>query len=204
MKRRELLLTIAGAGLTARAQAPNVSEQTMMRMARDIQRGILTLPEYGVFDSLSFSFKGYDVLLRGKASRPILKSSAENVVKKIEGIEKVVNEIDVLPLSPNDDGIRLRTYVAIYGHPILSRYNPNRGTPLFFSRIQAATGITNNPPPGNHPIKIIVHNGNVTLEGVVANIGDRTIAELQANTVNGVFSVTNNLAVEEAAKFKRK
>jgi hyperosmotically inducible periplasmic protein len=200
--RRNFLLALPGAGLIARAQSP--SEKAMMQMARDIQRGVLMLPEYGVFDSITFSFRGRDVLLRGKASRPILKSSAENVVKKLEGVEKVDNKIDVLPLSPNDDGIRLRTYIAIYGHPILSRYNPNRGTPLFFSRIQAATGITNNPPPGNHPIKIIVENGNVTLEGIVANVGDRTIAELQANTVNGVFAVTNNLAVEEAAKFQRK
>ena len=146
----------------------------MVRAAREIQRQILSLPEYGVFDSLRFSFKGADtVILRGYASRPILKSSAENVTKKVEGIEKVDNQIEVLPLSPMDDQIRFRTYLAIYGHPALSRYNPNRGTPLFMSRLSLAMGITNNPPFGNHPVHIVVKNGNITLEGVLLNAGDR-------------------------------
>lgn len=186
------------------AQTPAANEQAMVRMARDIQREILTLPEYGVFDSIRFSFKGSDtVVLRGYASRPILKSSAENVTKKVEGVVKVDNQIEVLPLSPNDDAIRFRTYVAIYGHPTLARYNPNRGTPLFMSRLSLANGITNNPPPGNHPVHIVVKNGNVTLEGVLLNAGDRTIAELQANGVTGAFSIINNIEVEEAMRFKK-
>lgn len=197
-----LILSCAAFGVAAQTPAPN--EQAMIRMARAIQREILTLPEYGVFDSLRFSFKGSDgVTLRGFASRPILKSSAENVTKRVEGVEKVDNQIEVLPLSPNDDGIRLRAYIAIYGHPTLSRFNPNRGTPLFMSRMTAMTGITNNPPPGNHPVHIVVQNGNITLEGVLPTAGDRTIAELQANGVSGAFSVTNNIEVEEAGKFKR-
>lgn len=181
-----------------------LNEQEVIRMARTIQREILTLPEYGVFDGLRFSFKpDGTVVLRGFASRPILKSSAENVTKRVEGVEKVDNQIEVLPLSPADDQVRLRTYVAIYGHPTLSRFNPNRGTPMFMSRISALTGITNDPPMGNHPVHIIVKNGNVTLEGVLPTTGDRTIAELQANGVFGVFSVTNNIEVEENVKFKK-
>ncbi len=185
------------------AQTPATNEQAVIRMARSIQREILTLPEYGVFDSLRFSFKGDAVVLRGQASRPILKQSAENVTRRVEGVAKVENQIEVLPLSPNDDRIRLQTYVAIYGHPALSRFNPNRGTPLFMSRMSAMSGITNDPPMGNHPVHIIVKNGQVTLEGMLPNTGDRTIAELQANGVFGAFSVTNNIEVQETMKFKK-
>ena len=190
-----------GGLLPAQTQASN--EQAVVRMAQRIQREVLMLPEYGVFDSLRFSIKGDTVVLRGQASRPLLKSTAENVVKRVEGVSKVDNQIEVLPLSPADDDVRLRTYVAIYGHPMLSRFNPNRGTPLFMSRMQAMTGITNNPPPGNHPVHIVVKNGQVTLEGVLPTAGDRTVAELQANSVFGSFSVTNNIEVEEASRFKR-
>ena len=185
------------------AQTPATNEQAVIRMARSIQREILTLPEYGVFDSLRFSFKGDAVVLRGQASRPILNQSAENVTRRVEGVAKVENQIEVLPLSPNDDRIRLQTYVAIYGHPALSRFNPNRGTPLFMSRMSAMSGITNDPPMGNHPVHIIVKNGQVTLEGMLPNTGDRTIAELQANGVFGAFSVTNNIEVQETMKFKK-
>jgi hyperosmotically inducible protein len=182
---------------------PAVDEQAIIRMAREIQREILTLPNYGVFDSLRFSFKGDTVTLRGYASRPTLKSSAENVAKKVEGVGKVDNQIEVLSLSPNDDRIRLQAYVAIYGHPSLSRFNPNRGAPLFMSRISAMTGITNDPPFGNHPVHIIVKGGNITLEGVLPTSGDRAIAEIRANSVSGAFSVINNIEVEEAGKFKK-
>lgn len=202
MRIQVAFLALAVGGALA-AQTPAINEQAVIRMARTIQREILTLPEYGVFDSIRFSFKGDTVQLRGQASRPTLKSGAENVTKRVEGVAKVDNQIEVLPLSPMDDGIRLRAYVAIYGHPSLSRFNPNRGTPLFMSRMSAMTGITNNPPPGNHPVHIIVKNGNITLEGVLPTAGDRIIAELQANGVSGAFSVTNNIEVEEATKFKK-
>ena len=199
--RTPLLVSLCACSLLA--QTPAANEQAIIRMARDIQREILTLPEYGVFDSLRFSIKGDTVILRGFASRPLLKSSAENVTKRVEGVSKVDNQIEVLALSPNDDRIRLRTYIAIYGHPTLSRFNPNRGAPLFMSRITALSGITNDPPPGNHPVRIIVKNGNITLEGVLPTAADRTIAELQANGVPDAFTVTNNIEVEEASRFKR-
>lgn len=202
MRIQVAFLALAVGGALA-AQTPAVNEQAVIRMARSIQREILTLPEYGVFDSIRFSFKGDTVQLRGQASRPTLKSGAENVTRRVEGVAKVDNQIEVLPLSPMDDGIRLRAYVAIYGHPSLARFNPNRGTPLFMSRMSAMTGITNNPPPGNHPVHIIVKNGNITLEGVLPTAGDRIIAELQANGVSGAFSVTNNIEVEEATRFKK-
>ena len=132
------------------------------------------LPYYGVFDNLSYRVDGGAVTLLGQVTRPTLKSSAENVVKDIEGVERVDNQIRVLPLSPNDDRLRLATYRAIYGQTALNRY-----------ALQAVP-----------PIHIIVENGKVTLEGVVANEGDKNIANIQANGVSGVFSVVNNLRVE--------
>jgi hyperosmotically inducible protein len=134
------------------------------------------LPYYGVFDNLAFRVDGNTVTLFGQVTRPTLKSDAENVVKKIEGVERVNNEIQVLPLSPNDDQIRMAVYRAIYGHNALStRYG--------FAAVPS--------------IHIIVNNGQVTLEGVVANEADKNIANIQANSVPGVFSVTNNLRVEK-------
>jgi len=175
-----------------------------MALARNVQRELIRMPNYGLFDNLRFGIKGYTVYLRGFASRPTLKSDAERIVQKIEGVEKVVNEIEVLPLSPMDDDVRLTVYLAIYGHPALARYNPNRGVPLFPSLARRTMGITQDPPPGFHPIHIIVKNGNVTLEGVVTNTGDRTIAELQANG-SQAFSVTNNLiAASEEGKPKKR
>lgn len=170
---------------------------SVLRMAEAIQKEIQSLPEYGVFDDIRFLIKDYVVTLRGEASRPILKSAAENVVKKIEGVQKVVNEIEVLPLSNADDAIRARVYAAIYYHPILSRYNPGRGVPVWLTPARIAAGITNDPPFGNHPIHILVKNGNVRLTGIVDNAADQQIAYMQANSVPGVFSVENDLHVAQ-------
>jgi hyperosmotically inducible protein len=144
------------------------------RFVREIRHELVMLPYYGVFDNLAYKVDGYNVTLMGQVTRPTLKSSAENVVKDIEGVQKVVNNIEVLPVSPNDDRLRLGVYRSIYGHTALNRYALN-AVP---------------------PIHIIVKNGNVTLEGVVANEMDKNIANIQANAVSGVFSVTNNLRVE--------
>ena len=178
--------------------------QSVLRMAREIQKQILTLPEYGVFDDIHFGIKDFNVTLKGQASRPILKSSIEKVVKKVEGVEKVDNQIEVLPLSPMDDRIRTRVFVAIYYNPSLSRYNPNRGTPVWVTPGRLAAGITNDPPVGNFPIHIIVKNGNVRLTGVVDNAADAQIAYMQANSVPGAFSVDNELQILNNEKTKKK
>jgi hyperosmotically inducible protein len=137
------------------------------------------LPYYGVFDNLSYKVDpDGTVTLLGQVARPTLKSDAENVVKRIEGVEKVVNNIEVLPTSINDDRIRRAAYRAIYGNEVLSEYQL-RAVP---------------------PIHIIVRNGNITLEGVVARQMEKQIAGMQANGVPGAFSVTNNLVVEEQEK----
>jgi hyperosmotically inducible protein len=147
----------------------------MSRIEREVRREIVMLPFYSLFDHFTFRVDGQTVTLMGKVSRPTLKSDAENVVKKIEGVETVKNEIQVLPLSPNDDRLRLTLYQAIYGHSALQTL-----------AIRAVP-----------PIHLIVENGNVTLEGVVANEMQKNIANAQANGVSGVFSVTNNLRVEK-------
>ena len=152
----------------------SVSDRAWNRVEREVRHELVTLPSYGVFDNLAFQVDGGTVTLLGQVSRPTLKTDAERVVKSIEGVERVINRIEVLPLSPYDDRIRLATYRAIYGNTALNRY-----------ALQAVP-----------PIHIIVKNGNVTLEGVVANEGDKNIAGIQANSVPGVFSVTNNLRVE--------
>jgi hyperosmotically inducible periplasmic protein len=132
------------------------------------------LPYYNIFDNLEYQVDGNLVILSGQVTQPVLKSDAENVVKRIEGVESVTNNIEVLPLSPSDDRIRLATYRAIFGADGLYRY---------------AMG-------ANPSIHIIVDNGHVTLVGVVANQMDKNIAGIRANGVFGVFSVTNNLRVE--------
>lgn len=179
---------------TAKSDQP--SPQTITRMAQAVQKQILTLPNYGVFDWITFSFNGYNVILDGFASRPTLKDSAERVAKGVEGVAAVENRIQVISLSPNDDRIRTQAYVRIYGNNQLSRYNPNRGAPIFVSPARMAAGLTQDPPVGNHPIHIVVQNGNITLYGVVLNEGDKSIAGMMANQVTGAFAVTNNLNVE--------
>ena len=182
----------------ANQQASNIE-----RIARDTYKSLVTLPQYGVFDHLHFAIQGNTVILRGQASRPTLKSSAENVVKRIQGVGSVRNEIEVLPLSPNDDRIRAAAYAQIYNTPSLSRYTNNRGGGRFVSPIRRATGITNDPPIGWHAIHIIVKNGNVRLVGVVDNSGDLAMAEMRANMLSGVFSVDNDLLVSSKDDSKR-
>jgi hyperosmotically inducible protein len=135
------------------------------------------LPYYDVFDNLAYKVDGGTVTLYGQVTRPTLKDSAERVVKDIEGVERVENQIEVLPPSPTDDRIRIATYRAIYGHSALQRYG--------FGAVP--------------PIHIIVKSGNITLEGVVDNEADKNIAGIQARSVPGVFSVTNNLQVVKSS-----
>ena len=143
------------------------------KLAKEVRHQLVMLPWYSVFDNLAYKVEGDKVILYGQVSRPTLKSDAEAAVKSIEGVASVVNNIEVLPLSPMDDQIRRAVYRAIYGDPAISRYG-----------FQAVPSI-----------HIIVKNGNVTLEGVVDNETDKNLANLRANAVPNVFSVKNNLVV---------
>jgi hyperosmotically inducible protein len=143
------------------------------KLYKEVRHQLVMLPWYSVFDNLAYQVDGDKVTLSGQVTRPVLKSDAEAAVKSIEGVASVVNNIEVLPLSPMDDQLRRALYRAIYGDAGLSRYS-----------IQAV--------PSVH---IIVKNGNVTLEGVVDNEMDKNLANLRASQVPNVFSVKNNLGV---------
>jgi hypothetical protein len=127
---------------------PDAKQQAVLRIATEVRKQIVTDPLYGVFDSIHFAIQGETIILRGKASRPSLKSRLENKVKKIEGVNKVTNEISALPVSPNDDRIRAAVYASIYRFPALQRYTANRGRPQAPSVARRAGGITNDPPIG--------------------------------------------------------
>jgi BON domain-containing protein len=147
-------------------------------LEREVGHRLRMLPYYSVFDLFKYSVNGYQVTLDGAVTQPWLKSDAEKEVKAIEGVNHVINNIKVLPLSPSDDRIRLAEYRAIYGQSALFRY-AEQAVP---------------------PIHIIVENGHVTLEGVVDTAADKTIAEIKAKSVPGVFSVTDNLQVVNPPK----
>ena len=153
---------------------PTWSQEDTLRIAKEVQKKLGRLTNFGVFDWITFGFHGKTIVLKGYASRPILKSDAGNAVKGIPGVESVDNQIEVLPNSPNDDRIRAAVYNRIYTQAALRKYNANQGTVGQAtgpgrSVAGMAGGITNDPPIGFHAIHIIVKNGNVTLYGVVNN-----------------------------------
>jgi hyperosmotically inducible periplasmic protein len=200
MNRMCLIPLLACAPAFAASTAPMPVPADLMRVVHLVQQNLLRLPEYSLFDDIRFSVKDGAVILTGQASRPALKSVAENVVKRIEGVERVENRIEVLPPSKFDEDIRFRAYAAIYSHPALSRYNPNRGSPIFISAAAAHLGLSFDPPIGYHPIHIIVQNQKLRLTGVVQNVGDRIIAGLIANGIAGVFEVQNDIAIADEMK----
>lgn len=147
------------------------------RLMQEVRHQLVMLPYYTIFDDLAFQVSGSTVTLLGDVTNPTLKSDAENVVKRIEGVTQVVNRINVLPLSDMDWQIRRAEYRAIYGSPQIGDRYGNRALPS---------------------IHIIVSNGHVKLEGVVANEGDKNFINVRANGVSNVFSVENNLRVENS------
>jgi hyperosmotically inducible periplasmic protein len=160
---------------THKATDPAGSNKRPSSLSDQVRHELVMLPYLGVFDDLSFTIDGSNaVVLTGEVVRPTLKSDAEAVVRRIQGISGVVNNIEVLPLSSFDDGIRLRTYRAIFSRPGFEKY--------------ADQSVS--------PIRIIVRNGNITLEGIVGSQMDKTLAEMAARTVPGAFSVTDNLTVD--------
>lgn len=167
-----LLLSASAATAT---EQPGEQASAQTQLAKKVRKELVTLPWYGVFDNLAYEIDGATVTLHGQVVQPSTRRDAERRVAKLKGVERVVNNIQVLPLSSFDDDIRARTYRALF----------DWNSPLF----RYGRGV-------NPSIHIIVNNGRVTLEGVVANEGDRRFAYALANGVSGVFSVTNNLRAE--------
>lgn len=191
------IVLLAPSGLPQdQGASSDANQQAVLRMAKEVRKQIVMQPQYGVFDNIHFAIQGDTVILRGQASRPTLKSGIENTVKRIEGVKNVTNDIEVLPLSPNDDQLRSAVYRSIYSFSALQRYTSNRGGMNRMPSVaRAAGGITNDPPMGYHAIHIIVNRGNVTLTGAVDSDSDLAMAGMRANTVAGVFSVDNQLEV---------
>jgi len=169
---RIALVVLLAAGVVSGARA-DVGPQPLQQKVR---HELVMLPYLTVFDDLAYKVEGSSVVLMGEVTRPSLKSDAENAVKRIPGVEQVDNRIEVLPVSPMDDHLRLQVFRAIYGYAPLQRYS---------------LGVQKS-------IRIIVRNGHVTLDGVVDNVADRNIANIRANGVPGVFSVTDNLSIASA------
>jgi hyperosmotically inducible protein len=162
---------LAGTPLPANNRTPVRTEE---RLAQQIRRELVTLPYYSVFDDLQLSLEGRKLILTGHVTRPLLASSAAKAVKALQGVKEVENRIEVLPLSPNDDRLRIALYQNLFGQAGLGRY-----------RLGAAP-----------PVRIVVKDGGVTLTGAVINEMDRNMAGFFANQTPGAFTVTNRLRVE--------
>jgi osmotically-inducible protein OsmY len=166
------LFALIGCIALAQNTTSNKSED---RIVREVRHELLMLPYYGVFDSIAYKVNGGTVTLLGAVVRPSLKSDAENSIKHIEGVDRIDNQIEVLPPSSQDDALRIALFRAIYQYPSLQKYE---------------LGV-------QKPIRIIVKNGRVTLEGVVDSEADKNLVGVRANSVPGIFQVTNNLQVQK-------
>jgi hyperosmotically inducible protein len=170
-----LILACVGPAVRAQTQKGDLS-WVHARLAQDVRHRLLTLPEYNLFDDLHFEITGVNtVVLLGQVTRPSLKSDAETAILGIEGVGKIIDKIEVLPMSPADDRIRLAAYHAIFSKPGLEKY-----------RIRAVP-----------PIHIIVKEGNITLVGTVATEGDKYLAGIAAKEVPDTSRVINNLKIEK-------
>jgi hyperosmotically inducible protein len=168
-------LVIAASAAVAAPADTGSQRLAYEQLAKKVRKELVTLPWYGVFDNLAYEIDGSTVRLYGQVVQPSTRKDAERRVGKIAGVERVVNNIEVLPLSPFDDSIRAAAYRTLFGwNSPLFRYG--RGT--------------------NPSVHIVVGRGNLTLEGVVSNEGDKRLAYMLVNSLPGVFSVTNNLRVE--------
>ena len=176
MKLRTLALGLGmmASAFSFSAQKATASEQRTIAIDKQVKHELNLLPYVNVFDFMTFTVDANNnVTLNGEVTNPVVRSDAGNVVKRIAGVEQVNNQIQVLPVSPMDDGLRIRLFRTIYGYPTLQKYS---------------LGV-------NKSIRIIVDNGHVTLMGVVDNEMDKTIAGMRANGVPGIFSVDNQLRV---------
>ena len=198
-----LFLAVGVYGASARAQT--VVAQTVEDRATvdEIQAKLLRLPYYGVFDFLAFSYDRGTVTLSGYAYSGTLKADAERAIKQVARVDHVIDRIEELPASSNDNNLRWKTYYAIYSDPFLARYAPGGGTlwghrhRVSMTSFGSAARFAGMQPLGIFPIAIIVKNGHITLMGVVDSESDRTLAGAKARDVAGSFGVENELTVEK-------
>jgi len=205
-KRTCMAVAVLLTALIVPAAVP-AAQDRQTRTVEQIRKALLQLPYYGVFDFLAFSYDKGTVTLLGYAYRPTLKTDAERAVKRVPGVDNVIDKIEEVPVSPNDDEIRWAAYYKIYGDPFLSRYAPGGGM-LWGHRHAFGPGFhgagagpfLGYEPAGDYPIHIVVKNGRITLLGVVDNEADKNVAGLRAREVPGAFNVDNELIVESSTK----
>ena len=183
-KRVHRIKNIKGVENEVEVAGPEISDAELQdKLIKAIQydrvgysSGSLRIQDVTPFNAIGVRVQNGVVTLGGHAYGPVDADSAVAVASNMKGVKDVINEIQVDPVSPNDDRIRIAVYRAIYGFPSLNKYAIDPGK----------------------PIRISVQNGNVTLYGVVLNQGDKDAAGIRANSVPGVFKVTNNLQVASA------
>ena len=198
-----MVLILTGATAPTGAQGGSPVEE--------IRKQLLKLPYYGVFDFLAFSYDRGNVTLMGYAFSPNLKASAERAVKRAPKVDQVINNVEELPVSTNDDELRWKLYYNIYGDSFLSRYAPGGG--MLWGMRSAYHGPfspMNGGPflayeaAGDYPIHIIVKSGHVTLLGIVDNEADKNVAGMRAREVPGSFSVENQLVVRKETQTSKR
>jgi hypothetical protein len=179
----------------------------------EIRKALLKLPYYSVFDYLAFTYDRGTVTLVGYAYHGSLAKDAERALKRVPGVDTIVNKVEELPPSPMDDELRWKVYYAIYGDPFLSRYAPGGGILWGFPRSSimgpmfhpiGVDPFTGFEPAGDYPIHIVVKNGRVMLFGVVDNETDKRMAEIRAREVPGSFAVENHLIVFNPSQSSKK
>ena len=186
---RQLVLSFVVGFVTLSAVASaamNTEGSEAFQLATKIRRELVTQPYYSIFDNLAYRIDGPKVILLGEVWWPNLKNTAERVVANIEGVTSVENQIEVLPTSFYDDRLRLATARTLFSHPVLRKY----------VRPGVSFGLLSN----RSDIHVIMKNGHLTLEGDVLRKTDSDVAFIVARTVPGIFSVTNNLRVENTTK----
>jgi hyperosmotically inducible protein len=179
------------AATSAGIQAQNVTDE---QRQFEVQRALERLPGYGVFDFLAFSLDRGTVTLVGYAYNESLKTAATRAVKRIAGVDDVLDQVEVLPASFNDDRIRRATFYKIYTDSFLSRYASGGPRSAYREAIEFGR-YPGQQPFGNYPIHIVVDGGRIRLLGAVDHASDRQLAEFRAREVGGVFAVANELVI---------
>jgi hyperosmotically inducible periplasmic protein len=178
------VMVSAGSSATLGAQTSVADRETVARVQKALER----LPYYGVFDFLAFAVDRGTVTLFGYAYRGSLKTEAVQAVTRVRGVDDVVDRIEFLPSSPQDESIRLATFASVYGDDHFSRYISGGPVTVRYD-FDLLTRFPNMQPVGMYPIHIIVKNLRTTLLGSVDTDLDRTLASTRARTVPGVLHV---------------
>src|SRR5262245_12525898 len=194
MLRRTIPFVLPIAFAFAVVSHPAAQSVAQKETAFNIERALVSLPYYGVFDFLSFGVDRGIVTLKGFAYQGTLEEDAVRAIKRVSGVDDVASTVQLLPASRNDDRIRWATFYNIYTDDFLSRYAPG-GVVGVRHELRSFSRFPGMQPFGVYPIHIIVKNGLTTLLGIVDSESDKIVAGFRARDVTGVFGVDNELIV---------